>query len=186
MVSIASLWLPIVVSAVVVFLASWVMHMLLTYHQSDYAKLDNESEVMDALRELGVKPGTYAMPRPASVKDMGTPEVLEKYKKGPVAWMTVMPSGPPAMGRSLALWFVFCLVIGVFAAYLAGRLLEPGTHYLSVFRVVGTTAFLGYGVGWALDSIWKARAWSATLKHIFDGLVYALLTAGTFGWLWPA
>jgi hypothetical protein len=27
--------------------------------------------------------------------------------------------------------------------------------------------------------------WSIVLKESFDGLIYSLLTAGTFGWLWP-
>jgi hypothetical protein len=90
------------------------------------------------------------------------------------------------MGKYLAMWFVFCLVIGVFAAYLAGRTLGPGTEYLTVFRVTGTVAFLGYAVGQATNSIWMGVTWSSTLKHVFDGLVYALLTAGVFGWLWPS
>ena len=32
---------------------------------------------------------------------------------------------------------------------------------------------------------WKMKPCKMTLKHAFDGLVYALLTAGIFGWLWP-
>jgi hypothetical protein len=34
-------------------------------------------------------------------------------------------------------------------------------------------------------SIWYSRAWINTIKSTIDGLIYALLTAGTFGWLWP-
>jgi len=113
------------------------------------------------------------------------PAFLEKYTKGPVAMMTVIKSGPPAMGPQLAQWFVFCLVVSVFAAYIAGRALGPGAHYLAVFRFAGCTAFVGYTLALWQDSIWFKRAWGTTIKNTIDGLVYGLLTAGTFGWLWP-
>ena len=185
MVSIPSLWLPIVLSAVFVFLLSWVLHMLLTYHRSDYGRLANEDAVMAAMREAGVKPGNYFMPHADGPKAMSSPEWIEKCKQGPVGLVNLMPSGPPSMGKSLATWFVFLLVVGVFVAYLTGRTQAPGTHYLAVFRVAGCSAFLAYGLGEAMNSIWKSQKWSTTFKSMFDGLVYALVTAGTFGWLWP-
>jgi len=185
MVTITELWLPIVLSAVAVFAVSSVIHMLLTYHRSECKKLPNEEGLLEAMRKDGVSPGFYIFPYAPSPKAMGTPEMVEKYKRGPVGFVTVMPSGPPAMGKYLTMWFLYCLLIGVFAAYLAGRTLHAGEAYLAVFRVAGTVAFLGYGVGALVDSIWKGQRWSATLKHVFDGLVYALLTAGFFGWLWP-
>ena len=119
------------------------------------------------------------------MKEMGSPEMIEKYKQGPVGLFTVMPSGPPAMGKQLGLWFAFCLVIGVFAAYMAGRTLGPGAEYLAAFRIAGTAAFLAYSASEPIASIWKGQPWSITMKHVFDGLIYALLTGGTFGWLWP-
>jgi hypothetical protein len=36
------------------------------------------------------------------------------------------------------------------------------------------------------NSIWRGQSWGTTWKHVADGLVYALVTAGTFGWLWPS
>jgi hypothetical protein len=99
--------------------------------------------------------------------------------------MTVMASGPPSMRTNLAEWFVYCTVVGIFAAYIAGRALAPGAEYLTVFRLAGCAAFTGYALALWQDSIWYKRAWSTSLKSTFDGLVYALLTAGTFGWLWP-
>ncbi len=115
---------------------------------------------------------------------MSSPEMLAKYNQGPVAFMTVLPTGPPAMGKSLTQWALFCLAMSLFAAYLTGRTVGRGAEYLAVVRVAGTTAFLGFGAGQAVDSIWKAQPWSVTLKHTFDGLVYAPLTTGVFGWLW--
>jgi hypothetical protein len=185
MVTIVSLWLPIVVSAVVVFIGSSIMHMVLTHHRNDTGKLPNEDALLEAMRKEGVRPGYYAFPRPPSQKDMCTPEMVEKYNKGPVGVMAVIPNGTPAMGKYLGQWFAFCLVISVFVAYLTGRTVSAGTEYLSVFRVAGTAAFLAYGMADPVDSIWKGQPWGVTVKHMIDGLVYALLTAGTFGWLWP-
>ena len=180
-----ALWLPILLSAVVVFVASFIMHMVLAYHKSDYRKLPDEDRVTDALRSAGVGPGrVYFFPY-YSFKEMKSAHVVEKLKRGPVGLMTVLPSGPPAMGKNLVQWFLYCIVIGIFAAYLASRTLAAGTVYLEVFRVVGTAAFLGYGGAQAQESIWAGRTWVVTFKHIFDSLIYAGLTAGTFGWLWP-
>ncbi len=185
MISLMDLWLPVLLSAVLVFVVSSIVHMVLQYHKSDYAKLPGEANVMEAMRKEGVSPGNYAFPCPGNMKDMGSPEMLEKYKQGPVAFLNVLPSQPPAMGKSLLLWFLFSLVISFFAAYLASRTLGAGTDYLQVFRVVGAVAFLGYAGAAPVDSIWKGQKWSTTLKNIFDGLMYALVTAGCFGWLWP-
>ncbi len=185
MVPIMSLWAPILVSAVIVFAASFIIHMVLPYHRSDFGKLAKEDEVMDALRKFDIPPGDYMTPCAGSPSQMKDPGFLDKRNKGPVMVMTVMPSGPPPMAASLVQWFVYCAVVGIFAAYIAGRALEPGSPYLSVFRFAGCTAFAGYGLALWQDSIWYKRAWSTTVKNTFDSLVYALLTAGTFGWLWP-
>jgi hypothetical protein len=185
MVTITSLWIPILLSAVIVFIASSILHMVFRYHRSEYKKLPNEDGLMDAMRKEGIQPGFYAAPHTTSPKEMKSPELIEKFRKGPVFYVTVIPSGPPAMGKYLVMWFLYSVLIGIFAAYLTGRMLGSGSEYLSVFRVAGTIAFIGYGVGHIQDSIWKGQPWSATIKHVFDGLIYGLLTGGTFGWLWP-
>jgi hypothetical protein len=185
MVPLTALWLPILLSAVIVFGASAIMHMVLAYHRSDYRKLPDEDRVTDALRSAGVTPGrVYFFPH-YSFKEMKSAPVVEKLKRGPVGLVTVLPSGPPAMGKNLFQWFLYCIVISVFAAYLTGRTLTAGIGFLEVFRVVGTTAFLGYGPAHAQESIWAGRSWVVTFKHIFDSLIYAVLTAGVFAWLWP-
>jgi hypothetical protein len=186
MVPTMSLWIPILLSAVIVFVASSIIHMVLGYHNKDFAKLPNEEGVMDALRPFNILPGEYHMPKPDNMKHMGEPEFIAKMEAGPMAMMTVVPNGAPKMGGQLGQWFLYSVVVGIFAAYIAGHALGPGAHYLAVFRFVGATAFMCYTVaGWA-DSIWYKRAWSTTAKNTFDGLVYACLTAGVFGWLWPA
>jgi hypothetical protein len=185
MVSILALWLPILLSAVIVFVASSIIHMMLGYHAGDYGKLPNEDDVAAAIRKAGVTPGDYLMPHCSTAAAMKDPAHIEKMTKGPIAMMTVMKSGPPAMGGQLVQWFLYCILVGVFAAYVAGRALGPGAHYLAVFRFAGVTAFCCYAMAQWQDSIWYKRQWSTTLKNTFDGLVYGLLTAGTFGWLWP-
>jgi len=126
------------------------------------------------------------VPYAESMDAMKKPEYVEKLNAGPVAFMTVSPNGPVAMGASLVQWFLSSIVVSVFAAYLAGRTHGAGAEYLSVFRVTGAVAFAGYALAHMQNSIWMKRNWGATIKAMIDGLVYALLTAGVFGWLWPA
>ena len=180
-----ALWLPILVSSVIVFVASSLIHMVLPWHKSDYPKLPNEDRVRDALRPLAIPPGDYFIPRPSDSREMRSPEFAEKMRQGPVVIFTVKPSGPMSMQRNLVMWFVYTLVVGLFAAYVAGRALPAGAPYLRVFQFVGVTAFAGYTLALWQMSIWYSRAWSTTIKSSVDGLIYALLTAGTFGWLWP-
>jgi hypothetical protein len=184
MVFLASLWLPIVLSAIFVFIASSLMHMLLQYHASDYRKLPDEEKVLGVLRGLGLTRGQYVFPF-CTHKDMKSPAAIEKYKQGPVGFMTVVPSGPPAMPKFLVLWFGYCLVIGIFVAYLTGHTVPVWASHRAVFRVAGTAAFMAYGLGHLSNGIWKGQTWSATIKEVIDGLVYGLVTAATFAWLWP-
>jgi hypothetical protein len=185
-VSLMDLWLPIVLSAVAVFVVSSLMHMVLPHHHGDYAKLPEEEQALESLRRLNLSPGDYSFPRPSSMKELGSAEMAAKFERGPVGMLTVLPSGRPAMGKSLGLWFVYCLVVGVVVAYLTGRTTAAGAGFLGVFRVASTAAFLAYSAALPIDSIWMGRSWSTTLKHVFDGLVYALVTGALFGWLWPA
>ena len=185
MISMVSLWLPVLLSAVVVFILSSLVHMVFGYHANDLRKLPDEEAVANALRQWNIPAGEYVLPRPASMKDMGTPEFQEKVRRGPGALLTVWGGGRPSMVTSLIQWFVYSLVVSIFAAYISSRALQTGAPYLAVFRFAGATAFCCYGFASWQDSIWYRRAWSTTLKSTFDALIYALFTAGMFGWLWP-
>ncbi len=185
MTPLVSLWLPILLSAVGVFVVSSLIHMFTGWHKSDYPKVPNEDRVMDTLRPLGIPPGDYMMPRPSSPEEMRSPAFVEKFKKGPVMMFTVMPGGSMAMGKQLTMWFLYAVVVGIFAAYVAGRALPPVPSSRAVFRFVGVTAFIGYTLALWQMSIWYRRAWLTTVKATVDGLIYALLTAGAFAWLWP-
>jgi len=186
MVEVMDLWLPILLSAVFVFIASSILHMVIPIHKGDFKQLPGEEAILETMRGQNIAPGAYMFPFCGSMKDMGSPEMMEKYKRGPVGLMTIRPSGPPAMGASLLIWFIYSILISLFVAYLASLTLDQGAAYGSVFRVAGTAAILGYAFASIPESIWKGQPWSATFKFIFDGVVYGLVTAGTFGWLWPA
>jgi hypothetical protein len=186
MVSILSLWLPILLSAVVVFIISSIIHMVLGYHKSDFKKIPSEDQIMEDLRKYNIPPGDYHFPRAGTMADMKSQEYLDKSNKGPVAVVTIMESGPPKMGGALFQWFLFSILIGILAAYITGQALGPGANYLSVFRFVGFTAFVSYSIAAIPQSIWYKKNWGTTFKTLLDGLIYALLTAGIFGWLWPA
>jgi len=185
MTALASLWLPILLSSVMVFVVSSIIHMFIPWHKNDYQRLPDEDKFMGAVRPLAIPPGDYMVPRPLSRQEMASKEFLEKRNQGPVMVMTVMPSGPFSMGKNLLSWFLYSAVVGFFAGYVTSRVLPHGAPYLSVFRFVGTTAFMGYSLALWQMSIWYHRSWGTTFRSTVDGLLYACLTAGTFGWLWP-
>ena len=180
-----ALWLPILLSAVFVFILSSIFHMVLPHHKSDVSGFPDEEGVRNALKPFNVPPGDYVVPYCKSSADMKSAEYKEKLKQGPVGFMTVMPNGPFSMGTSLVQWFIYLVIVAIFAGYITDRALGPGAHYLDVFRFVGTTGFVGLGLALFQASIWYKRKWSTTIKSVFDSLIYALVMAGTFGWLWP-
>ena len=179
----SQLWMPIVVAAVLVFVVSSVIHMALPVHKGDKQVLPNEARVADALR--GTPRGEYMMPGCHSMKDMGTPEMIAKYQQGPIALVTVMPTGVPKIGKALVNWFIFSLIVGAITGYVAWHALPAGSSYLHVFQITGAVAWMAYGIGELPNSIWKGTPSKTTCKFVIDGLAYALVTAGAFGWLWP-
>ena len=185
MVPLAALWLPILLSAVIVFVISSIIHMVLPWHSDDYRRVPDEDRLRAAVQPLAIPPGDYVVPRPSSRAELRSPEFLARVNDGPNLVLTVLPNGPWTMGRNLVLWFVYLAVVAIFAAYVTGRVLPPGTDYLTVFRIAGTTAFLGFALALWQMSIWYRRALGTTVKATVDGLIYALLVAGVFGWLWP-
>ena len=180
-----ALWLPIVLSAVLVFLVSSIIHMVLKYHNRDYRRLPEEDAVLAAMRAGNPAAGQYVFPYCADMKEMQSPEMQRKYVQGPVGVLNLRRPGVPSMGPSLLQWFLFSLLVSFFVAYLAAHTVAPGAHYLDVFRVVGVAGFLAYAAGQIPAAIWMGKPWSVAAKEVLDGLIYGLVTAGTFGWLWP-
>lgn len=181
-----SLWVPVIVSAIVVFVASSILHMALKYHKADYKPFANDEAVREVIGRSNPSPGIYMTPHCADMKQMKDPAMMDKFVKGPVAILTVMPKGAPNMGKHLGLWFGFSVLVSFVAAYVARHTLTPGADGMLVMRITGTVAFSGYALSYLSDSIWKGQPWSNTMRHVLDGVVYALLTGLTFRLMWPA
>jgi hypothetical protein len=185
MVSLVQLWLPIVLSAVLVFVVSSLLHMVLKYHNSDYRPLANEDEVRAAIMKGAPTAGQYVIPHATSMADMKNPGMVQKYMDGPVGLIVLRPTGIPKMGSFLGLWFVYSVVISFLAALVAAHTVSYGAGHGYIFHVIALVTFLGYAGALPQSAIWRGEPWSATLKLIFDGLIYALVTAETFSLLWP-
>jgi hypothetical protein len=185
MIGLSALWMPIVVSAVFVFIALMILHMMPGWHKNDMSAVPGEDKVMETLRALNIQPGDYRFPYGRTVAEMEAPAFKEKMKAGPVGNMSILPSGETNMGKLMGLWFVYSLVIAVIVAYVTSRTRAPGAPYLEVFRVSGTVTFCCYSVAHWQNWVWWGKGTRFTLTNTVDGLIYALVTAGTFGWLWP-
>ena len=185
MVPVTSLLAPIVLSGVIVFVASSLVHMVLGYHKADFKTLPAEDDVMAALQKFNLPPGDYMVPRPPSMEAMKSPEFKAKHEKGPVMIATVIKPGPLTMGPQLIQWFVFCCIVSAFTAFVTGGAHAPGTAYMPVFRTAACAAFMGYALAYWPMRIWYQRSMGTTVRNTIDGLIYGLLTAGVFGWLWP-
>jgi hypothetical protein len=185
MVPLSSLWLPILLSAVFVFIASSIIHMVIGYHRADFKRLPDEDGVMSALRPFALAPGDYMLPAPPGPSGMRDPAFLEKFKKGPVGTFTITKGGVIKMGPQLAQWFVYCLFVSVFAGYIASRGIGPGADYLRVSQLASATAFAAYALGHWQGAIWYKRSVGMTVRNTIDGLIYGFITGGTLGWLWP-
>jgi len=185
MVSLAQLWLPILLSAVGIFVSSSLVHMVLKWHNSDYLKLLNEEAVRATLRAGNLAPGQYIVPHCTHGPEMNSPEMKAKFVEGPVGMLLMRKPGAPHMGAALGSWFVLCLVLSIFAAYLASATMAQGTDAMQVFRVVATIVFLSLAGGSAADAIWMGVPWRATIKYILDALIFGAVSGGVFAWLWP-
>lgn len=154
------------------------------WHKSDYPAVPNESALADAVRPLAIPPGNYVVPRPAGMADMKTPEFQEKVNRGPNMILTVIPNGPRPMTNFFVGWIVYLLVVTSVAAFAAWSVLPP-TPVQGVKKTVGFVYFVSFALGLWPESIWYHRKWSTTVKLTFDALIYAVITAFIFGWLWP-
>jgi hypothetical protein len=184
-VTLMQLWLPIILGGLFCWIASALIHMLIKYHNADYKKLSNEDHVSDAIRQGNPKPGLYHMPHCADMKEMNNEAMQAKFKNGPIAMISVFENGMPAMGKLLVqqlfYFFLGCLLI----AYVTTLALDASADFMVVFRFIMVVSFLTFGYGLIPDSIWMGRPWSNCLRYLIDALIYAVVVAATFAWLWP-
>ncbi len=188
--TLAGLWLPILASSAAVFFASFLVWMVLPHHRNDWSRVPDEDALLEHLRTQGIGQGNYSFPHCNDPKVMQSPEFQARWEQNPTGFLTLRRAGKFSMGRELGQWAIYTLAISVCVAYVVSRTVgadaaaAAGEHaYLSVFRVAGTTAFLAYSAAVIPQAIWKSLRWSTVWKEVADGLGYALLTAGFFGWL---
>lgn len=179
------LWIPIVLSAVLVFAASSIIHMVFKYHNTEFRKLPDEDAVRAAIRASNPQPGQYMLPYCPGMEAMKTPEARQKFEEGPVGMLQLRPSGVPKMGGTLGMWFLLNLGVAILAGYLAAKTLPATASAGQVWRVTGLLTFMAYAIGSLQAGIWMARPGSAVAKEVFDSVIYAAITAAVFGWLWP-
>lgn len=180
------LWLPILAAAVLVYIASSLIHMVFKWHNSDYKQLANEEEVQAVLRKGAPTPGQYGIPRCTDMKAMRDEAMVKKYVDGPVGLLTVVNSGPPRMGGMLIRWFLYNLAIALIAAAIALQVYGvPGNAHAAA-HLVGLVTFLTYAGGSVQQGIWMGKPWASVFKDLLDALIYGVVSALAFWWLWPA
>ena len=179
--TITTLWQPILLSAVLSFIAGSVIWMFMPWHKKDWGKVADEEGARSALR--GLEPGQYNLPHCNDMAEMNNSDMQQKFKDGPVAFITVIPSGSPVMGPKLAMMFGYNVLVAIVCAYFVSRTAAPDADYLAIFRIAGAVAFVAYGMAYVQESIWFGRPWSGTAKTFLDALIYAVLMGGAFGWL---
>ncbi len=184
MTPILSLLLPVVLSAAAVFVLALILHMT-PWHKGDYRRLPDEDGVMEALRAFELPPSDYAVPHPRSGEYMRSAEYDARRNAGPVMFLTVLPSGPWNIGRVLALWFVFVLVVSTSVALVVGTIVPPGGDRHAVFHHAAVITFLAHAMGAVPMSIWYQRRWSTTFRNAVDSLLYALASAWILSTMWP-
>lgn len=180
------LWLPTLVAAVSVFVASSLIHMVFKWHNSDYRKLANEDDVLAAIRTGAPAPGQYVLPHCADMKDLQNESMQKKFREGPVGFLTLKRPGPPAMGGALAKWFVLNLVVATVAALVAAHVwgLRADANRAAC-HMVALITFLTYGGGSIQAGIWMGKPWTSVAKDLLDSVIYAVVSGAAFCWLWP-
>jgi hypothetical protein len=178
-----TLWLPIVLSAVFVFVASCIIHMFLPWHTNDYVGVEQQDKVQELLRPFAIPPGDYMLPKCSTMAEMRTPEFKEKVAKGPVIIMTVLPGGGMAIGKNMLYWFLYLLVVAYGTAYVVGHSVQASSTCMAICKVAAMASFMGYCLSVWQMTIWYSRSVVTSLKTTADSLVYAAITASVFAWL---
>ena len=179
------LWLPILVAVFLVYIAEMIVNMVLPFHRQDFRAVSDEDGLRETVRAQKLAQGQYFFPYAESPEAMKSPDWLEKMEQGPVGLLFIAKNSS-SMTPSLIRQFILDLVIIVIVGYLASAALAPGAEYLEVFQIVGTAALLGYAMSHFVYGIWYNFSWRMIWLRAIEGVVYALLVAGVFGWLWPA
>jgi hypothetical protein len=180
------LWLPILATGVLIFVASSLIHMVFKWHNSDYRPLGNEDEVRAAIRHGAPAPGQYLLPYCADVKDMQGTEMRKKYVEGPIAFLTVRANGVPTMAPALTQWFIYTVAIAAITGGIALQTYGLKGDPRHAAHLVGVMSLLAYAAGSVQMGIWMGKPWRSVGKDVLDGVIYGVISAFTFMWLWPS
>ena len=175
-----ALFLPIVLSAIVLFFCSFLSWMVLRLHAKDWGKLKNEDDFLKATKDLELTEGSYMFPHCNGSSDMKSEEFKKKMQEGPNGVITVFPKTD--MRRNLGLTFLYFLVVSFCLAYLTSLAHERGAEFMEIFRFVSTAGLMTYLAAIICHAIWFN---SRIIGHIIEALIYAVVTGAIFGWLWP-
>ena len=184
--AITQLWMPILVTAVLIFVASSVIHMVIQWHKGDYKPLANEDDVRAVIRAPSPGPGLYVIPYCSDMKEMGGEAMKQKFREGPVALLTIRNNGDMNMGKTLLMWFVYSLVVAAIAGCLTMGAFTAGRDFAhKAGHLAGMISFLTYFGGSVQMGIWMGKPWSSVARDLVDCLVYGVISALVFMWLWP-
>jgi hypothetical protein len=160
-VSLAQLWLPILIATVCVFFTSSIIWMLLPYHKPDIKFIPNETEFDEAMAKLKAR-----------------------WKSGP--WGTINVMGQqPNFAINLLKTFIAYGLITTMVAYIAGMSVGPGAEYMHVFRAVATAGVLGHCMGGLANAFFMGTPTRFIFTSFIDGVIFALITAGVIASMWP-
>src|SRR5262245_47091317 len=123
--SLSSLWLPIILSGVALFFASFAARMLLPHHKGEWKSLPDEAGVMATLRQFSIPPGQYNFPHACSPAEMNTEDFKRRKEAGPSGFLTVWQTWP-SMGVNMFCTVLFFTIANGVIAYLAGMVISPG------------------------------------------------------------
>jgi len=179
MLALEYLWLPILLSSLIVWIASALVWMVLPWHNKEWRPLPDEEAARGLLRQT--PPGQYRVPY-CDRTNMKSPDYQRKMKEGPLVSLTVI-GGPPSMGRMMITWALYLLLTNGLIALVVASAVRAGASYMDIFTAAAIAGWLAYGWGAITEAIWFGRPWRAVLTVQLDAILYALLTAGVFGWL---
>lgn len=181
-VELISLWLPILLTTVMLFFSGFICWMVLPNHKPDWKKLPNETEFLHKMAEWDIPKGNYAYPYAMDKESMEGENAKKAIEQGTFGTIQAW-GGQPSMGNNLLCQVGFLFVTNFCLAYLATLGVAPGADFMTVFRFVATAAFLTFTAAVVPGAIWFKNRITG---HIIDGVIQAAIAGAVFAWLWPS
>lgn len=177
------LWLPILLSAVAVWIVSAIVWMALPHHKRDFIALPDEDAFIDFIRKSGIEPGNYVFPDFRGSEAMKSEKIQNLLEKGPVGHLSVWPA-PLTMGGKLVATFIVYLAVSMMIAYLTRVALPGAAPFPKVFQVAATAGVLAYCFSFIPNGVWFGAYTRTIVASFVDGIVYGCITGAIFAWFW--